>query len=130
MSKADTAPEEPWLGPLRAGNADDAWDLFIDQYRALIFATIRHYTRDHDQVMDVFAEVCSALRHDRLARLQRYWDRRTHTARFSSWLVTVIRHLVIDWVRQHAYRRRPRRRATLSALQQQLFELVFVQHRS
>jgi RNA polymerase sigma factor (sigma-70 family) len=130
MSTADIAPEEPWLTALKAGDSDAAWDLFIAQYRRLIFATIRHYTRDHDEVMDAFADVCSALRHNQLARLQRYWDRSTHTARFSSWLVTVVRHQVIDWLRQHAVRRHPRFRGALSGLQRQIFEYVFVQHRS
>jgi RNA polymerase sigma factor (sigma-70 family) len=124
------AREEPWLQALRAGDPDAAWDLFIGQYRALIFATIRHYARDHDEVMDAFANVCGALRHDRLARLQKYWDRPTHTARFSSWLVTVVRHQVIDWARQHTFRRRPRIKGALSPLQQHIFELVFVQRRS
>lgn len=126
----DIAPEESWLEPLRAGNADRAWDLFIGRYRALIFATIRHYTRDHDEVMDLFAQVCSGLRHDRLAKLLKYWDRPTHTALFSSWLVTVVRHQIIDWGRQHAFRRRPRPHLRLSDLQQRIFEFVFLEHRS
>jgi len=130
MSKADILPEEPWLVALRAGDTEKAWDLFIDHYRSLIFATIRHFTRDHDEVMDTFAEVCSTLRHDGLARLQRYWDRPTHTARFSTWLVTVVRNLAIDWMRQHVVRRRPHFRAELSPLQRQIFEFVFVEHRS
>src|SRR5690242_3480919 len=114
----DTAPDEPWLEALRAGNPNSAWDLFIGRYRGLIFATIRHYTRDRDEVMDAFADVCSGLRRDNLARLTKYWDRHTHTARFSSWLVTVVRHLVIDWARQHIVRRRPRFHIALSSLQQ------------
>jgi RNA polymerase sigma factor (sigma-70 family) len=130
MRKADIAPDAPWLDALRAGDTERAWDLFIDQYRTLIFATIRHYTRDHDEVMDAFAEVCSALHHNGLARLEKYWDRPAHTARFSSWLVTVVRNLVIDWLRQHVVRRRPRFNAELSPLQRRIFELVFVEHRS
>src|SRR6478672_8223684 len=125
MSKADVKPEESWLADLRAGDTDRAWDLFIGEYRALIFATIRHYTHDHDEVMDVFAEVCSGLRRDSLARLQKYWDRPTHTARFSSWLVTVVRHQVIDWMRQHIVRRRARFPASLSPLQQHIVDFVF-----
>jgi RNA polymerase sigma factor (sigma-70 family) len=129
LKSADTA-EEPWLLALKGGDSEAAWTLFIDDYRRLIFATIRHYTRDHDEVMDAFAEVCGALRRDNLATLRKYWDRPTHTARYSSWLVTVVRHQVIDWMRQHAFRARPRFRGVLSGLQQQIFELVFIQHRS
>ena len=130
MSGPDNASEEPWLKALQTGDSDGAWDLFITQYRRLLFATIRHYTRDEDEVMDVFADVCSALRDNSLARVQRYWERPTHTARFSTWLATVVRHQVIDWLRQHTLRRRPRFTGTLSALEQQIFELVFVQGRS
>jgi RNA polymerase sigma factor (sigma-70 family) len=126
----DIAPDEPWLGALRAGDPDRGWDLFIGHYRALIFASIRHYTRDHDQVMDVFTEVCSALRRDSLGRLTKYWDRPTHTARFSTWLVTVVRHLVIDWARRHIVQRRPRLPLSLSSLQQQIFDCIFVERRS
>ena len=130
MSKADVAPEESWLQALRAGDPDRAWDIFIGEYRALIFAIIRHYTHDHDEVMDVFAEVCSGLRHDSLARLKKYWDQPTHTARFSTWLVTVVRHLIIDWMRQHVLRRRAHFPASLSRLQERIVEFVFLQHRS
>ena len=130
MSTDSALEKESWLQPLRAGDADTAWGLFIGRYRALIFATIRHYTRDHDEVMDLFAQVCSGLRSDRLARLLKYWDRPTHTAQFSSWLVTVVRHQIIDWGRQHAFRRRPRVQGALPGLQQQIFEFVFVEHRS
>jgi RNA polymerase sigma factor (sigma-70 family) len=130
MNAGDAAPEEPWLTALQDGDSDRAWDLFVGQYRRLIFATIRHYTRDDDEVMDVFADVCMALRESRLLRLRKYWDRPTHTARFSSWLATVVRHQVIDWLRRHGLRQRPRFSASLSTLQQQIFDLVFLQGRS
>lgn len=105
--KADTAHEERWSEALTAGDSETAWNLFIDQYRRLIFAAIRHYAHDHDEVMDAFAEVCGALRRDNLAKLRKYWDRPTHTARFSTWLVTVVRHQVIDWMRRHSSHQGP-----------------------
>jgi RNA polymerase sigma factor (sigma-70 family) len=130
MKAEDAAPEEPWVRALQEGDSERAWDLFVSQYRRLIFATIRHYTRDDDEVMDVFADVCGALRKNRLARAQRYWDRPTHTARYSSWLATVVRHLAVDWLRRHGLRQRPQFAASLSRLQQQIFDCVFVQGRS
>jgi RNA polymerase sigma factor (sigma-70 family) len=122
--------EEAWRVALQTGDAYAAWDLFIERYRRLIFAAIRHYTREHDEVMDVFADVCEALRENELARIRRYWDRPTHRARFSSWLVTVVRNRTVDWLRQR--HGRPRRNAgvELSPLQQQIFEHVFVHGRS
>src|SRR5919205_38532 len=107
MSGPEGERDEPWRAALYAGDADAAWDLFIRQYRRLIFAAIRHYTREHDEVMDVFADVCATLREDRLARLRKYWDRPTHQARFSSWLVTVVRNRTVDWLRHRIGRRRP-----------------------
>src|SRR5213080_3162157 len=55
---------EGWAAELASGRPDAAWDLFLDRYRRLIFAAIRHYAQDHDDVMDVFARVCEALRED------------------------------------------------------------------
>lgn len=130
MTHGDPSPDDGWLDALQAGDADAAWDSFIAQYRRLIFATIRHYARDHDDVMDAFAHVCTALHENGLARVQRYWDRPTHTARFSSWLVTVVRHQVIDWFRQHRLHQEPGFTARLSPLQRQIFNLVFLESRS
>lgn len=126
----DIAPDEPWFEALRAGDPDKAWDLFLGRYRRLIFAAIRHYAHDHDEVMDAFADVCSGLRRDDLARLRKYWDRPTHTARFTTWLMTVVHRLVIDWGRQHTFRKRVQYQAALSPLQRQIFESKFLQHRS
>ena len=49
---------DDWMIELRRGDSDPAWDLFLGRYRRLIFATIRHYAQDYDDVMDVFARVC------------------------------------------------------------------------
>jgi DNA-directed RNA polymerase specialized sigma24 family protein len=97
---------EGWVAELKQGRPDAAWDLFLDRYRRLIFAAIRHYAQDYDDVMDVFARVCEALREDDLARLRCYAEQPFHGARFSTWLVTVVRHLTIDWFRHRNGRRR------------------------
>src|SRR5690349_23632778 len=77
---------ESWAAELASGRADAAWDLFLDRYRRLIFAAIRHYAQDYDDVMDIFARVCEALREDDLARLRCYAEQPFHGARFSTWL--------------------------------------------
>ncbi len=97
---------EHWVAELQGGRPEAAWDLFLDRYRRLIFAAIRHYAQDYDDVMDVFARVCEALREDDLRRLRVYTDQPEHRARFSTWLVTVVRHLTVDWFRQRDGRRR------------------------
>ncbi|HKP29172.1 MAG TPA: sigma-70 family RNA polymerase sigma factor [Gemmatimonadales bacterium] len=97
---------EDWLLELKAKRVDAAWDLFVSRYRRVIFAAIRHYARDHDDVMDVFARVCEALRDDGMRRIRTYVDSGNRRARFSTWLVTVVRNLTVDWFRQRDGRRR------------------------
>src|SRR5438034_10539767 len=73
---------EGWAAELVSGRPDAAWDAFVDRYRRLIFAAIRHYAQDYDDVMDVFARVCEALREDDLRRLRTYVAQPDHRARF------------------------------------------------
>jgi DNA-directed RNA polymerase specialized sigma24 family protein len=123
--------DEPWLAPLAAGQTEAAWDAFIGRYRRLIFAGIRHYAQDYDDVMEVFARACEALREDDFRRLREYAAQPVHRARFSTWLVTVVRHLTIDWFRQRDGRRRlPALAEGLPPLQRRIFEHVFLEGRS
>jgi len=119
---------ESWREKLVAGNSEGAWDEFITCYRKLILAIIRRSLGDDDDVTDVFAEVCANLSADNLARLQRHDE--SGGARFSTWLVAVVHHQTIDWVRQREGRRRVRPPPGLSSLQQQIFEHVFDERRS
>jgi RNA polymerase sigma factor (sigma-70 family) len=120
---------EPWSAPLAAGRPEVAWDLFIGRYRRLIFAAIRHYARDYDDVMDVFAHVCEALRADDLRRLRRFVEQPDHRAKFSTWLVTVVRHRTIDWFRHRDGRRRLSVVAQrMPPLRRRIFEYVFLEH--
>lgn len=122
---------EAWVVELRAGRPEVAWDLFLERYRRLIFAAIRHYAQDYDDVMDVFARVCEALREADLKRLRSFVDQPEHRARFSTWLVTVVRHLTIDWFRHRDGRRRLSVVADgLPPLQRTIFEHVFLERRS
>ena len=129
------APEGPaldaWVVELQRGKSDAAWDLFLDRYRRLMFAAIRHYAQDYDDVMDVFAQVCESLRDADLKRLRSYVEQPSHTARFSTWLVTVVRHLTVDWFRHRDGRRRLSTvAAELPPLRRRLFELLFINKRS
>jgi RNA polymerase sigma factor (sigma-70 family) len=117
---------EPWQGQLRAGNPVRAWDLFLDRYRRLIFAAIRQYSTDHDDVMDVFSVVCQGLRAKDLARLRSFVDASDRPARFSTWLVVVVHNLVIDWHRARVGRKRRSQAAeSLTATQERIYEYVF-----
>lgn len=120
-----------WRDELRTGSTDAAWDDFITRYRPLVFATIQHYARDYDDVMDVFASVCQRLRDDDMRRLRTYLDEPNHTARFTTWLVAVVRNITIDWFRSRDGRRRLSAIAQgLSPLRQKIFELIFLEGRS
>lgn len=121
---------DDWVAELRGGSPNGAWDRFIHRYRRLIVATIRHYVQDQDEVMDVFAVVCEALRGDNLRRLRSYVDSPSHRARFSTWLVTVVRHLTVDWFRHRDGRRRlPAMAKGLAPLRRSIFEHVFLARR-
>ena len=89
MTNGHDDADERWRAALRAHDVDGAWELFLRQYRRLIFAVIRHFTRDHDEVLEIFADVCGALGDNGLARLEKYWNQPTRRARFSTWLVAV-----------------------------------------
>jgi RNA polymerase sigma factor (sigma-70 family) len=119
---------EIWRATLAAGDSAGAWDLFITRYRRLILAVIRRTLADDDDVSDVFAEVCADLCSDELVRLARHTD--SGTARFSTWLVTVVHHRTIDWVRHRDGRRRVTAPTELSTIQHQIFDRIIGEHRS
>jgi len=80
---------DAWVTELQRGASNAAWDRFLDRYRRLSFAAIRHYAQDYDDVMDVSARVCESLRDSDLRRLRACLDQPGHTARFSTWLITI-----------------------------------------
>jgi RNA polymerase sigma factor (sigma-70 family) len=122
---------DDWMAELRRGNSDAAWDVFVARYRRVIFAAIHHYARDPDDAMDIFAWVCEALRDDDLRRLRQYAERPTHSAQVSTWLVTVVRHLTVDWFRHRDGRRHLSVIAEgLTPLQRRIFDHIYVDRQS
>jgi RNA polymerase sigma factor (sigma-70 family) len=122
---------EDWAVELQNGRGEAAWDLFIARYRRVIFAAIRRYAKDYDEVMDVFASVCEALRQDDLRRLRSYVDQTAHRARFSTWLVAVVRNLTIDWFRHRDGRKRLQAISEeLPEFQRRIYEHVVLEGRS
>lgn len=119
---------ESWRAKLAAGDSEGAWDEFITRYRRLIVATIGRTLGDDDDVGDVFAEICANLSSDDLARLRRHTE--LGTSLFSTWLVTVVHHQTIDWVRHRDGRPRMRAPAGLSPAQLRIFKRVFDERRS
>ena len=122
---------DSWVTPLEAGDPEAAWDLFIERYRRLIFSAIRHYTTEPDEVMEVFARVCEALREDDFARLRRCAAHVDPARPFSTWLVVVVHNLTIDWFRHRDGRPRlSALAASLPPLRRRIFEYVFLEQRS
>jgi RNA polymerase sigma factor (sigma-70 family) len=125
-----TPSSEPTLDRIRAGDLDGAWNTFVDRYRRLIFAQIRRATTEPDDVMDIFAHVCERLRENDLARLKTFAFATEQRASFATWLVAVLRNLIVDWFRARDGRPRAQPPKSLSPLGRRLYELVFLEHRS
>lgn len=119
--------EEPqndlWAQHLASGDGEAAWVEFLASYRSLIFATIGRLVRNGEERMDAFALVCEKLREDGFRRLRRFEP--DGPAKFSTWLVTVVRNLVIDWCRrQHGRRRLDASLLNLSLLHRRIFQCL------
>jgi RNA polymerase sigma factor (sigma-70 family) len=99
-----------------AAERDTAWAAFVAAYTDVLLHACRSLIKDRDAVMDAYAFVLEALRHDGHRRLRAY-EPDGQTA-FSTWLLVVTRRLVLDHVRQRYGRSRstnPLRRAELDA---------------
>lgn len=121
---------EAWWLTLEEGDVEPAWDLFIGRYRRLILATIRRTLDVHGDIPDVFAHICQELSANDLAPLRRYFDRHDGRASFSTWLVVVVRNQTVAWMRKRSGRRRVTIPDSLSNLQREIFQQVFIDRRS
>lgn len=121
---------DAWIAPLNAGNPESAWDLFVERYRRVIFGAIRRYAADPDDVMDVFARVCEALRANDFRRLRQY-AAQADDRPCSTWLVAVVHNLTIDWYRGvHGRPRVSALAASFPPLRRRIFECVVLEQRS
>ncbi|HET9635496.1 MAG TPA: sigma-70 family RNA polymerase sigma factor [Gemmatimonadaceae bacterium] len=120
---------ELWLSAIDEGRYEAAWAIIAEKYSRLILATIRHLVRDEDDAMDVFSDVCVALSEKDLERIRQFVAD-PHRAKFSTWLVVVVRNLTIDWLRKNYRRPRHIVPATLSGLQREVYEAVFLEGNS
>lgn len=113
---------------LLATDVNRAWRAFVDAYTPMLVALIeRGGVRDRDETMEVYTLVCERLTADSCLRLRR---RDPAKGGLGGWLAVVVRHALVDWVRQRAGRRRlfgaVRR---LDELHQRVFELYFWEER-
>jgi RNA polymerase sigma factor (sigma-70 family) len=73
---------------------DRAWGEFLSAFQKLILFVVRSTEHDYDLAMDRFAYVLEHLRENGFRRLRTF--RTSGNAKFTTWLVVVIRRLVID----------------------------------
>lgn len=88
------------------GNLPDSetWRAFVDRYTPTLLALIeRAGITDHDEAMELYISTCERLSADDCARLRR---RDPAQGSMGVWLATVVRHVIVDWVRARAGRRR------------------------
>lgn len=81
---------------------EEAWGEFVTTHSSILLHTCRAVVHDRDAVMDGYAHVLEALREDGYRRLRAYVPRAT--TRFTTWLVVVVRRLLLDHYR-HRYGR-------------------------
>ena len=91
--------------PPGTSGAEDAWQAFLAEHSRLILSVARKVSNDQDEVMDAYAHVLDALRANGWARLRAFSN--DGRARFTTWLVVVVRRLCIDHHRAREGRARP-----------------------
>lgn len=114
------------LQRLSGNQADGAWREFLARYSPLLMQVVRRFESGEIQATDCFVYVCGALSDDGFRRLRAF--RSDGTARFDTWLKTVVSNLCVDWRRKLRGRIRPlcavRR---LPELEQRAYRCLYVQ---
>lgn len=105
-------------------DADAGWRAFVDQYSPRLLQLIEQCgVRDRDDAMDLYVHVCERLAADDCARLRRYDPAKGALA---AWLTTVVRRMLVDWVRPTRGRKRLFGSIkALSAIDQDVFERYY-----
>ncbi len=70
-----------------------SWVTFLQQYSRLLIKIIRQFEKDHDAIMEKYVFVCSRLVDDDFSLLRKF---KPGPARFTTWLVVVVRNLCIE----------------------------------
>jgi RNA polymerase sigma factor (sigma-70 family) len=95
---------DPEFRTLLAADPRRAWRAFIDQHTPTLLALIeRAGIVNRDEAMEIYVLACERLSEDDCRRLRR---RDPAKGSIQAWLAVVIRHVVVDWVRSRAGRRR------------------------
>lgn len=115
---------ERWQNRLGSGDSESAWEDFVARHGRLIRASIRRLLNDEQELDDAYATVCAALIADDFARLRRYAGDSRSGASVSTWLVVVVRNIVIDGIRRRDGRQRRTIPPGLSELHRKIYEAL------
>jgi DNA-directed RNA polymerase specialized sigma24 family protein len=117
------------LHGLLRDDVERGWRAFVDQHTPVLLGLIRRAgVVDRDEALDVYVRVCRHLAEGDCERLRRH-DPAQGSLR--AWLAVVVRHVIADWVRSRAGRRRLF--AAVRALperEQRVFELYYWEERT
>jgi RNA polymerase sigma factor (sigma-70 family) len=119
-------PTDPTLARLLLARTpaeqDAAWRDFVAAYSRLILHSARAVAREGDGVMDAYAFMLERLQADGFARLRAY--REDNRAKFTTWLVVVLRRMAIDHRRQRVGREERGEVSEATALRRRLEQLA------
>ena len=86
------------LKQLSSVDAGPAWIEFLDRYSQLIMNAVNQFEYGQDRINECFLFVCEKLNDDGFRRLLNFNTR--GTAKFRTWLGTVVFNLCVDWHRK------------------------------
>lgn len=100
------------------------WRAFVDQYSPRLLQLIDQCgVRDRDDAMDLYVHVCERLAADNCARLRRHDPGK---GSLTAWLSTVVRRMLVDWVRSNQGRKRVFGSVkALPVIDQRVFEMYY-----
>jgi RNA polymerase sigma factor (sigma-70 family) len=114
------------LQRMNSADAGAAWVEFIDSYAQVIMNTARQFEFEQDRGNECFLFVCEKLNDDGFRRLLKFNTR--GTAKFRTWLGSVVFNLCVDWHRREYGRVRLLPAITaLPAFDQSVYQLIIEQ---
>ncbi|GEM_PF-1485362 len=115
---------------LLATNQAEGWRLFLDQFSETILRTIRRFSFDYDESMEIYVNICEKLSENNFSRLKQFrGEGQGGHCTFPTWLITTVINFCRAWIRQKKGRRRLFEAVkNLSKFDQAVFELYYWQN--
>lgn len=108
-------------------NRHKGWTGFLEQYSQTILQTIKRFSFDYDETMEIYVYTCEKLAENSCSRLKQFRGEGQHgKSYFSTWLITTTINFCRAWVRQKKGRRRLFEAIkNLTEQEQQIFDLYY-----